>query len=144
MNIGNEIKQIRLKEGLSQIEFSKKIEISRNALINYEQNKRTPPIKVIKKISQVFGINISYLITTIPDMDIVSAENLTSAGYATPVSVSKSNLSEYEQFDNFLSAINFPTNLSEEDTKMLLDKTKDFLSYEFFKLGYIPIVKDPK
>lgn len=144
MNIGYEIKQIRLKEGLSQIEFSKKIGISRNALINYEQNKRTPPIKVIKKISEVFGINLSYLITSIPEIDNLTADNLNYAGLSTSVSIPKTNLSDLEEFNNFLLSINFPNNLSEADTRMLLDKTKEFLSYEFFKLGYLPVTSNNK
>lgn len=142
MNIGYEIKQIRLKEGLSQVEFSKRIDISRNALINYEKNKRVPPIKVMKAINDVFGVNLSYLITTIPMVDNSTADNLNSAGISTSVPISKTNLSELEEFNNFLLSINFPNNLSEADTRMLLDKTKDFLSYEFFKLGYLPITSN--
>lgn len=58
MNIGANIKFIRTKENLTQKEFSDKIGISRNALINYENNKRVPPIDVVQKISNTFKINL--------------------------------------------------------------------------------------
>lgn len=58
MDIGSNIKSIRKKENLTQKDFAHKIGISRNALINYENNKRIPSIEIIEKISNAFSINL--------------------------------------------------------------------------------------
>lgn len=58
MDIGSNIKYIRKKESLTQKDFAQRVGISRNALINYENNKRLPSIELIEKISNTFGINL--------------------------------------------------------------------------------------
>ncbi len=60
--IGINIKRYREKLELSQEEFAYKIGISRNALINYENGKRTPSIEVLYKISIACNITLSYLL----------------------------------------------------------------------------------
>ncbi|MDU2123297.1 MAG: helix-turn-helix transcriptional regulator [Clostridium celatum] len=64
MNIGANIKFIRIKENLTQKEFADLIGISRHGLINYENNKRVPPIDIIQKISDIFKVNLYDILET--------------------------------------------------------------------------------
>lgn len=62
MNTGDRIKFYRKEKKLNQTELANKSGISRNALSNYELNKRKPTIEVLKKIADALEINIAYLI----------------------------------------------------------------------------------
>lgn len=66
MNIGENIKSLRKNKHLTQQDFANSIGISRNALINYETNKRTPSLELLIKIGNTFKINI---------FDLVEPEN---------------------------------------------------------------------
>ncbi len=50
MNISEKIKQIRNKEGLTQEQFSEKINVSRNAVAKWETNRGYPDIQNLFKI----------------------------------------------------------------------------------------------
>lgn len=141
MNIGLEIQQIRKKNNLTQIEFANKINISRGALINYEKGKRIPPLKVLQSISNVFGIDLNYLSNNIPVVDSKIAENLISANQATLITnINQNNDSNIPiEFINFLKSIGYPNTIPEKELELLLKNVKEYLSYEFFKLGYLPI-----
>ncbi len=54
---------LRKSMGLTQEEFSKKLNISRQAYCNYEKCKRTPDIETIFQISQIHGVSIDDLLT---------------------------------------------------------------------------------
>lgn len=56
MTIGERIKDSRMQKGIKQKELAEKAEISVNALINYEKNKRNPPLGVIDKIALALDI----------------------------------------------------------------------------------------
>lgn len=61
VTIGNRIKFLREKEGLSQKEFAKKMNISRSTASMYESGKNIPPddIKII--MAKYFGVSLDYL-----------------------------------------------------------------------------------
>lgn len=50
MNIGDTIKRVRNEAKMTQVEFSKSLEISQTAVTEYERGIRTPSLKVAKKI----------------------------------------------------------------------------------------------
>ena len=50
MILGEKIKFYRNKLNLSQEELGNKCNLSRNAIYNYENNKRTPTIAILLKI----------------------------------------------------------------------------------------------
>lgn len=60
--IGDKIKSLRKEKGLTQQQLADKLNISRNSLINYENNRRTPSIRKIKKIAEVLGVSYSEII----------------------------------------------------------------------------------
>ena len=62
MNIGEKIKHIRKDHKLNQEAFGKLIGISKNAVWNYENNKRTPSLDILKKMSKALNVPITELI----------------------------------------------------------------------------------
>lgn len=57
--IGDKIISLRKNNNITQDELAEKIEISKQALFNYENNKRQIPIDTLSRIAKVFKIHIS-------------------------------------------------------------------------------------
>ena len=55
MNTGDQIKLYRKKLKLTQEELANKSELSRNAIYNYENGKKSPDIKTLSDIKEVFN-----------------------------------------------------------------------------------------
>ena len=64
MTLGEKIKFYRTKLNLSQEGFAAKCNLSRNAIYNYEKNKRTPTISVLITISKALNISPTDLLDT--------------------------------------------------------------------------------
>lgn len=63
MNIGERIKELRIKLGLSQLEFANRVGVSRQSLSHYETGRVIPPIDVLETIAKEFGVSITYFFT---------------------------------------------------------------------------------
>lgn len=55
--------EIRKKKGYSQLKVALDLSISRESLSYYENNKRSPDIEMLCKMSEYFNVSIDYLIT---------------------------------------------------------------------------------
>lgn len=68
MTLGNRIQKLRKKSGLSQGELAAKIEISYPQMSRYEIKQVQPPADILKRMADVFGVSIDYLVNgTIED-----------------------------------------------------------------------------
>lgn len=56
------LKEIRRQKKLSQVKVSMDLNISREAISNYETGRRSPDIDMLVKMSDYFGVSIDYLI----------------------------------------------------------------------------------
>ena len=56
------LKQIRKERNLSQLKVAMDLNISREALSLYENDKREPSIQLLNKLSAYFNVSIDYLI----------------------------------------------------------------------------------
>lgn len=61
MVIGDRIKEVRKKLGLTQEDFSKKIGTARNTIASYEINRREPMEATIRAICREFNVNYDWL-----------------------------------------------------------------------------------
>ncbi len=61
--ITSNIKELRLKNGLTQEQFAEKIGITVNGVSNIERNRYQPTAKMIDKICTAFGITPQELLT---------------------------------------------------------------------------------
>ncbi len=60
--IGAKIKQLREEIGLSQMELSKKVDISQSAIARYELGKTEPKASDIIKLAEFFCVSADYLL----------------------------------------------------------------------------------
>lgn len=62
MNFGKQIKEIRLSNNLTQEQMAKKLNVSRQAISNWENNKNLPDLEMIITISNIFSLSLDNLI----------------------------------------------------------------------------------
>lgn len=62
MNIGSRIKELRNSKNLTQDQLADKCNLSKNAIWNYENDKRSPDIKVLSKIITALEVTFEELI----------------------------------------------------------------------------------
>ncbi|MGI5888979.1 MAG: helix-turn-helix domain-containing protein [Oscillospiraceae bacterium] len=62
MDFGTQMKELRKKAGLTQEEAAKKLNVSRQAVSNWENNKNLPDIEVLIEISRVYAVSLDELI----------------------------------------------------------------------------------
>lgn len=80
--LGNRIKSIRTKIGLTQQDFSEILNLSQAHISNIEANKDKPSGKVIKQICMAFGIDKEWLETGKGDMTKSAGSYDSSSGKA--------------------------------------------------------------
>lgn len=61
-NISVRLRQIRLKEGLTQAEMAQAGEVADRTYKYYELGKRPPPVDFIQRLAKKFGLETSWLI----------------------------------------------------------------------------------
>lgn len=59
---GDRLKSLRNNRGLSQMDFSKQIGISKSAVNMYERGEREPSFEVLETIADYFNVDLDYLI----------------------------------------------------------------------------------
>lgn len=59
--IGDNIRRIRIKSGLTQAQFGQTINKSQSAVYSYENGSVLPSFEVITEISQLYGVSIGYI-----------------------------------------------------------------------------------
>ena len=64
--IGNNIKSNRQKFGITQEQLAEKINVTRQAVSNWENGKTEPDIETLTKIAQIFDISIDELVDGVP------------------------------------------------------------------------------
>lgn len=69
MNFGQQIKDLRKKEGLTQEQFALKLNVRRQAVYNWENDKDLPNLELLILMSSVFSISLDQLILGGTDMN---------------------------------------------------------------------------
>jgi DNA-binding transcriptional regulator YiaG len=59
---GSLLKGLRLREGLSQVKFAEKINVTQANLSNMENGRRSIGKNIAKRIEQIFGTNYRYFL----------------------------------------------------------------------------------
>ncbi|NLM96670.1 MAG: helix-turn-helix transcriptional regulator [Halanaerobiaceae bacterium] len=62
MSFGKKLRLLREEKNLSQIELSKEMNVSSQALSQYELGKRMPDAEMIIRIADFFDVSIDYLL----------------------------------------------------------------------------------
>ena len=67
MTIGIKIKNLRKSRKMTQEDFAERIGVSRSTLSCYEIGQRTPSLKTLQEIAQIFGIGLDYFGVSVKD-----------------------------------------------------------------------------
>lgn len=60
--LGEKLKELRAKQGLTQATFAKIFNISSGTIAMWETGKRTPDIEMLNRIAEYFGVTLDYLV----------------------------------------------------------------------------------
>ena len=71
MTLGEKIKEMRKKFGLSQEELASIMNVSRQAITKWESDGGLPDISNLQELSKVFGITIDYLLDNNNDLPLM-------------------------------------------------------------------------
>lgn len=80
--LGEKIKDLRIKKGLTQPEMGKILNIGKSTISQYENNKNTPDAEMLKRIADLFNVSIDYLLGR--DNAIENSKNDTYTAPLTP------------------------------------------------------------
>ncbi len=61
--LGNIIKELRLAYGMNQVEFAKKLLVTKQTISNWENNNIQPSIDMLIKIADFFNVSTDYLLS---------------------------------------------------------------------------------
>jgi len=62
--LGQNLKKIRTKKGISQGDISRKLNMDRGYISNVENGKKNPTLNTLEKIADALGVGIDDLIKT--------------------------------------------------------------------------------
>lgn len=74
--IGSRIKEIRIKEGLSQQEFGNVFKLSQSTIASYESEDREPPLKFIIQLCRKYHISSDYLLNLVDNNQFVLGKKI--------------------------------------------------------------------
>ncbi|MBF0724560.1 helix-turn-helix domain-containing protein [Enterococcus gallinarum] len=75
MSLAEKMKESRLKMGFTQQEVSEKLFVTRQTISNWENNRSTPDIDTLVKISELYQINLDSLLITDQEMPNSEVDN---------------------------------------------------------------------
>ena len=68
MRIGEQILELRKREGMSQEKFGELFHVTRQTVSNWENEKSYPELQILTEISEMFSISLDVLIKDNPNM----------------------------------------------------------------------------
>lgn len=60
--IGDRMKVIRITNKMNQDEFAKSLNVSKEIVLEWENNKILPPVYIIKTIALIYGVSADFLL----------------------------------------------------------------------------------
>ncbi len=60
--LNERIKQLRTERGITQVELAKKLNVSKQAVSNWENDNIQPSIEILMKLSDYFSVSCDYLL----------------------------------------------------------------------------------
>lgn len=66
-DLGLILRELRVKAGMSQKELGERINRDKGIISRYESNLQTPSFEIIRDLSGIFGVSVSYLAGEKPD-----------------------------------------------------------------------------
>lgn len=118
------LKQLRIERGLSQTELGKILNVTQNAIFNWENGNREPSLETIEKIATIFGVTPDKLTGWTQDGPTIAEEILR---VRTKKNISLEELAEsstipIEKLKEFENGIRIPLNADFLKLAYVLDR----------------------
>lgn len=124
-HFANGLKRLRIERGLTQSALAKELNVTQNAIFNWENEKREPNLEMIRKIADYFNTSLVYLLdgkedAKTPPKFVAYDENGNEIENKpikfTDISISRKEVQAREETYNLLSSIfnEEPNNLQRE------------------------------
>ena len=75
--LGDQIKRLRINKNLTQAQLARKLGVTEQAINNWENNKRTPSVDILKRISDFFSCTTDYLLELEKGKNFIETTHLT-------------------------------------------------------------------
>lgn len=131
-NFASNLKNLRLNNNLTQQELGNKLNISKQVISNYENNKRIPDLYTIIKISNFFNCSIDSLIYSNTIIDI---DKLISLNNSVDINSIDDLLKELNRLNDISSKIINLLNTSKKNN--LIEFSKELSTFEQNKIAKI-------
>ena len=96
MTLGQKLKEIRKKFGLSQEQLAEIMNVSRQAITKWETDAGLPDTENLKELSRIFGISIDYLLDNNNELPLlVMKKKLDKENYKNKISSYEEVLKKY-------------------------------------------------
>lgn len=96
MTLGQKLKEIRNKFGLSQEQLAEIINVSRQAITKWENNGGLPDVSNLQELSKVFGVTVDYLLNDNNNLPALSMKiKLDKDKYKSKITMYSEVLKEY-------------------------------------------------
>lgn len=96
MTLGQKLKEIRKRFGLSQEQLAEIMNVSRQAITKWENDNGLPDVSNLQELSRVFGITIDYLLNDDNQLPVLSMKKqLDKDKYKNKISSYEAILKEY-------------------------------------------------
>ena len=69
MLFADTLKKLRMEKGLSQRELAEKMYVTRTAITKWENGNRLPDAAMIKRLSEVLGVDVNILLSAVAESD---------------------------------------------------------------------------
>ena len=63
MKVGGNLKELRLRAGLTQEEVAARVGVSRQAVSGYESGRRQPDLELLEAFAHLYGVELSELLS---------------------------------------------------------------------------------
>ena len=63
------LKELRIQNGMTQAQFSKKLNIARQTYSAYERGVRTPDLDLVKNVAELYDVSLDWLVLGKRDTD---------------------------------------------------------------------------
>ncbi len=60
--LNENIKKLRLAQGISQVELAQKLNVSKQCVSNWENDNIQPSVEMLVKLARFFGVSTDYLL----------------------------------------------------------------------------------
>lgn len=68
--LGSKIKELRVSLGLNQVDFARKLNVTKQSVCNWENNNIQPSIDMLLKIATTYSVSTDYLLGLTPKREL--------------------------------------------------------------------------